>query len=185
MRAAYPRLSHRYYALKARWLGKEELEFWDRNAPLPESSDRRITWDEAQQTVLRAYGGFASEMATIAERFFQRSWIDAPTRPGKAPAPSRIRLCSVHLTLLNCQGKTCDVMTLAHEPATACISPCRHQLLMSQTPLTLAETASVFGEMLTSAPCSTAPQTAANARSCWRCRGHDQYGGAPDRLLQF
>lgn len=153
VRAAYPRLSHRYYALKAGWLGKDKLEFWDRNAPLPESSDRRIPWEEAQRTVLGAYGGFASEMASIAERFFRRSWIDAPTRPGKAPgAFAHPTVPSVHpYVLLNYQGKTRDVMTLAHELGHGVhqVLAADQGLLMSQTPLTLAETASVFGEMLT------------------------------------
>ena len=153
VRAAYPRLSHRYYALKARWLGKEKLEFWDRNAPLPESSDRRVPWDEARQTVLGAYGGFAPDMATIAERFFDKSWIDAPTRPGKAPgAFAHPTVPSVHpYVLLNYQGKTRDVMTLAHELGHGVhqVLAADQGLLMSQTPLTLAETASVFGEMLT------------------------------------
>jgi oligoendopeptidase F len=153
VRDAYPRLSHRYYALKARWLGKKQLEFWDRNAPLPDTIDRRIPWDEARETVLTAYGGFAPEMASIAGRFFDNSWIDAPTRPGKAPgAFSHPTVPSVHpYVLLNYQGKHRDVMTLAHE-----LGHGVHQtlaadqgLLMSHTPLTLAETASVFGEMLT------------------------------------
>ncbi|MGH6924342.1 MAG: M3 family oligoendopeptidase [Propylenella sp.] len=153
VREAYPRLSHRYYALKAGWLGKERLEFWDRNAPLPETIDRRIPWEEARETVLTAYGGFAAEMAKIAGRFFDKRWIDAPTRPGKAPgAFSHPTVPSVHpYVLLNYQGKHRDVMTLAHE-----LGHGVHQtlaadqgLLMSATPLTLAETASVFGEMLT------------------------------------
>ncbi len=153
VRDAYPRLSHRYYALKARWLGKTQLEFWDRNAPLPETIDRRIGWEEARDTVLTAYGGFAPEMADIAGRFFEEGWIDAPTRPGKAPgAFSHPTVPSAHpYVLLNYQGKPRDVMTLAHE-----LGHGVHQtlaadqgLLLSQTPLTLAETASVFGEMLT------------------------------------
>ncbi len=153
VRAAYPRLSHRYYALKARWLGKEQLEFWDRNAPLPESIDRRVSWDEARNTVLDAYGGFALDMAAIAARFFDKRWIDAPTRPGKAPgAFSHPTVPSVHpYVLLNYQGKTRDVMTLAHELGHGVhqVLAADQGLLMSQTPLTLAETASVFGEMLT------------------------------------
>jgi oligoendopeptidase F len=153
VRDAYPRLSHRYYALKARWLGKERLEFWDRNAPLPETIDRHIPWEEARETVLTAYGGFAPDMAAIAARFFANPWIDAPTRAGKAPgAFSHPTVPSVHpYVLLNYQGKPRDVMTLAHE-----LGHGVHQtlaagqgLLMSATPLTLAETASVFGEMLT------------------------------------
>jgi oligoendopeptidase F len=153
VRAAYPRLSHRYYALKARWLGKEKLEFWDRNAPLPEQSDRRVPWDEAKKTVLDAYGSFAEDMAAIAEGFFNRNWIDAPTRPGKAPgAFAHPTVPSVHpYVLLNYQGKTRDVMTLAHELGHGVhqVLAADQGLLMSQTPLTLAETASVFGEMLT------------------------------------
>ncbi len=153
VRNAYPRLSHRYYALKASWLGKERLEFWDRNAPLPETIDRRIPWGEAKETVLSAYGGFSPEMASIAGCFFEMGWIDAPTRPGKAPgAFSHPTVPSVHpYVLLNYQGKHRDVMTLAHE-----LGHGVHQtlaasqgFLMSHTPLTLAETASVFGEMLT------------------------------------
>jgi oligoendopeptidase F len=153
VRQAYPRLSHRYYALKARWLGKERLAHWDRNAPLPDAIDRKIGWEEARETVLSAYSGFAPEMASIAERFFDRSWIDAPTRPGKAPgAFSHPTVPSVHpYVLLNYQGKLRDVTTLAHELGHGVhqVLAARQGLLMSQTPLTLAETASVFGEMLT------------------------------------
>ncbi len=153
VRDAYPRISHRYYALKARWLGKDRLEFWDRNAPLPDSSDQRIGWEEARKTVLAAYGDFAPEMASIAERFFDRSWIDAPTRPGKAPgAFAHPTVPGVHpYVLLNYQGKARDVMTLAHELGHGVhqVLAADQGLLMSQTPLTLAETASVFGEMLT------------------------------------
>ncbi len=153
VRDAYPRLSHRYYALKARWLGKERLEFWDRNAPLPDTIDRRVRWEEAQETVLSAYADFAPEMAAIAKNFFDRNWIDAPTRPGKAPgAFAHPTVPSVHpYVLLNYQGKTRDVMTLAHELGHGVhqVLAADQGLLMSQTPLTLAETASVFGEMLT------------------------------------
>ncbi len=153
VRDAYPRISHRYYALKARWLGKDRLEFWDRNAPLPDSSDQRIAWEEARKTVLTAYGDFAPEMASIAGRFFDKNWIDAPTRPGKAPgAFAHPTVPSVHpYVLLNYQGKTRDVMTLAHELGHGVhqVLAADQGLLMSQTPLTLAETASVFGEMLT------------------------------------
>jgi oligoendopeptidase F len=153
VRAAYPRLSHRYYTLKARWLGKDRLEYWDRNAPLPETIDRRVPWEEARETVLSAYHAFAPEMAAIAGRFFERSWIDAPTRPGKAPgAFSHPTVPTVHpYVLLNYQGRMRDVMTLAHELGHGVhqILAADQGLLMSQTPLTLAETASVFGEMLT------------------------------------
>jgi oligoendopeptidase F len=151
--AAYPRLSHRYYALKARWFGKKRLPHWDRNAPLPAVASRTIGWSEAQATVLDAYGAFSPKMAAIAERFFKDRWIDAPVRPGKAPgAFSHPTVPSAHpYVLLNYQGRPRDVMTLAHE-----LGHGVHQVLaapkgalMAPTPLTLAETASVFGEMLT------------------------------------
>lgn len=151
--AAHPRLSHRYYALKAKWFGKEKLEFWDRNAPLPKVPQREISWSEARDTVLDAYAGFAPEMAAIARRFFDEGWIDAPARPGKAPgAFAHPTVPSAHpYVLVNYLGKPRDVMTLAHE-----LGHGVHQVLagpngalMAPTPLTLAETASVFGEMLT------------------------------------
>ena len=152
VREAYPRLSHRYYTLKARWLGKDRLEHWDRNAPL-ETLNRVVPWEEARQTVLSAYRGFAPEMARIAGRFFDAQWIDAPTRPGKAPgAFAHPTVPSVHpYVLLNYQGKARDVMTLAHELGHGVhqVLAADQGLLMSHTPLTLAETASVFGEMLT------------------------------------
>jgi oligoendopeptidase F len=153
VRAAYPRLSHRYYALKARWFGKEALDHWDRNAPLPKVEQRNYSWAEARATVLDAYRAFSPQMAEIAGRFFERNWIDAPIRPGKAPgAFSHPTVPSVHpYVLMNYLGKPRDVMTLAHE-----LGHGVHQVLaapngplMAPTPLTLAETASVFGEMLT------------------------------------
>jgi oligoendopeptidase F len=153
VRAAYPRLSHRYYAMKARWLGMERLNHWDRNAPLPDKPERVFTWKEAEQTVLSAYGQFAPEMAATAKQFFDKGWIDAPVREGKAQgAFSASTVPSVHpYVLMNYQGKPRDVMTLAHE-----LGHGVHQMLareqgalLAPTPLTLAETASVFGEMLT------------------------------------
>ena len=153
VRAAYPRLSHRYYALKARWFGKKQLPHWDRNAPLPNVPSRPIPWQEAKDTVLSAYRAFSPAMAEIAERFFSNRWIDASVRPGKVPgAFSHPTVPSWHpFILLNYQGKPRDVMTLAHE-----LGHGVHQVLaaprgalMAPTPLTLAETASVFGEMLT------------------------------------
>jgi oligoendopeptidase F len=153
VRAAYPRLSHRYYKLKAKWLGKDVLQHWDRNAPLPKAANRLIPWSEARDTVLSAYGSFSPRMADIARRFFDDRWIDAPTRAGKAPgAFAHPTVPSAHpYVLVNYQGKTRDVMTLAHE-----LGHGVHQVLagpngalMAPTPLTLAETASVFGEMLT------------------------------------
>ncbi len=151
--AAYPRLSHRYYAMKARWLGLDRLAHWDRNAPLPDKPERTIVWSEARTMVLDAYARFAPRMATIAGRFFDERWIDAPVRPGKTPgAFAHPTVPSAHpYVLLNYQGKARDVMTLAHE-----LGHGVHQVLaagqgplLSHTPLTLAETASVFGEMLT------------------------------------
>ncbi|HLB81332.1 MAG TPA: M3 family oligoendopeptidase [Dongiaceae bacterium] len=153
VKAAYPELSHRYYRLKARWFGRDRLDYWDRNAPLPWDEDRRVPWDEARDTVIDAYAAFSPELAALGRRFFARPWIDAGPRPGKAPgAFAHPTVPSAHpYILLNYHGKTRDVMTLAHE-----LGHGVHQLLagprghlMSDTPLTLAETASVFGEMLT------------------------------------
>ena len=151
--AGYPRLSHRYYALKAKWLGLEKLQHWDRNAPLPQDDDRAISWPEAKDRVLAAYGQFSPTLSEIAGKFFDRSWIDAALRPGKSGgAFAHPTVPSVHpYVLLNYHGRTRDVMTLAHE-----LGHGVHQMLAaaqgylrSGTPLTLAETASVFGEMLT------------------------------------
>ncbi|TMJ25188.1 MAG: M3 family oligoendopeptidase [Alphaproteobacteria bacterium] len=153
VRAAYPRLSHRYYALKARWFGKKRLAYWDRNAPLPKVPSRTIGWDDAKATVLTAYGAFSPDMAAIADRFFKNDWIDAPVRPGKSPgAFSHPTVPSAHpYVLLNFQGKPRDVMTLAHELGHGVhqVLAAPNGALMAPTPLTLAETASVFGEMLT------------------------------------
>ncbi|MFY9815340.1 MAG: M3 family oligoendopeptidase [Pseudolabrys sp.] len=153
VRAAYPKLSHRYYALKAKWFGKKRLPYWDRNAPLPKVAQRTIPWTDARATVLTAYGAFSPRMAEVADRFFVRNWIDAPVRPGKQPgAFAHPTVPSAHpYVLLNYMGRPRDVMTLAHE-----LGHGVHQVLaapngplMAPTPLTLAETASVFGEMLT------------------------------------
>jgi len=153
VRAAYPRLSHRYYALKAKWFGKKKLPHWDRNAPLPQVPTRTVGWTEARKTVITAYAAFSPKMAAIAERFFAERWIDAPVRPGKAPgAFAHPTTPSVHpYVLLNYQGKTRDVMTLAHELGHGVhqVLAAPNGALMAPTPLTLAETASVFGEMLT------------------------------------
>ena len=151
--AAYPRLSHRYYALKARWLGLGTLQVWDRNAPLPLEEPRTIPWTEARETVLAAYAGFDPRMAELARPFFDHGWIDAGVKAGKAPgAFAHPTVTDAHpYVLLNYLGKPRDVMTLAHE-----LGHGVHQRLavdqgelLSHTPLTLAETASVFGEMLT------------------------------------
>jgi oligoendopeptidase F len=153
VREAYPQLSHRYYRLKAGWFGVEALPFWDRNAPLPEDEDRLIPWPEAESIVLSAYRAFSSELAAIGGRFFAGRWIDAPVRPGKASgAFAHPTVPSAHpYLLLNYQGRVRDVMTLAHELGHGVhqVLAARQGYLMADTPLTLAETASVFGEMLT------------------------------------
>ncbi len=148
-----PRLSHRYYKLKAKWLGKDKLDYWDRGAPLPLTPSKNYSWSEARDLVLEAYNSFSPRMAEIASNFFDRNWIDAPVRPGKSPgAFSHPTVPSAHpYVLLNYQGKTRDVMTLAHELGHGVhqVLAARQGALMAPTPLTLAETASVFGEMLT------------------------------------
>ena len=153
VQAAYPRLSHRYYKMKARWFGKDKLNAWDRNAPLPTSDERIWDWDTAVSTVLDAYGRFSPELARVAEPFFNSGWIDAPTGNGKlSGAFAHPTVPSAHpYLMLNYLGRTRDIMTLAHE-----LGHGVHQRLaaaqgpiLSNTPLTLAETASVFGEMLT------------------------------------
>ena len=150
---SFPRISHRYYKMKAKWMGMDVLNHWDRNAPLPEGPQRTIQWSEAQRTVLDAYHGFSPKMADIAQQFFDRNWIDAPVRPGKSPgAFAHPTVPSSHpFILLNYQGKPRDVMTLAHELGHGVhqVLAAKQGALMASTPLTLAETASVFGEMLT------------------------------------
>jgi oligoendopeptidase F len=153
VRAAYPKLSHRYYRLKAGWFDRKKLPHWDRNAPLPFAATGSIAWPEAKSMVLSAYRTFSPDMAEIAERFFANRWIDAPVRPGKAPgAFSHPTTPSAHpYVLMNYQGKPRDVMTLAHELGHGVhqVLAATNGALMAPTPLTLAETASVFGEMLT------------------------------------
>ena len=150
---SFPRLSHRYYAMKAKWLGLPKLQHWDRNAPLPDQDDATIPWADATRRVLDSYAAFSPELASVGRRFFDKPWVDAALRPGKASgAFAHPTVPSAHPYLLvNYHGKTRDVMTLAHE-----LGHGVHQVLagdqgylMSSTPLTLAETASVFGEMLT------------------------------------
>jgi len=153
VKSAYPDTAHRYYKMKAKWFGKDTLEYWDRNAPLPKTEDRKIKWDEARDTVLDAYAGFTPAMAETAKPFFEQGWIDAPASPGKASgAFSHPTVPSAHpYILVNYLGSSRDVMTLAHE-----LGHGVHQVLAAHqgalqcgTALTLAETASVFGEMLT------------------------------------
>ncbi|MBY0431093.1 MAG: M3 family oligoendopeptidase, partial [Rhodospirillales bacterium] len=153
VKGAFSSLAHRYYRLKAKWFQVDRLNYWDRNAPLPDDDDRRFTWEEARDTVLSAYAAFSPDLAAIGRKFFDNPWIDAPVRPGKSPgAFAHPTVPSAHPYLLvNFLGKSRDVMTLAHE-----LGHGVHQVLaadqgqlMADTPLTLAETASVFGEMLT------------------------------------
>lgn len=153
VRDQYANLAHRYYALKAKWFGKEVLDYWDRNAPLPDDNAAQFQWDDARSLILDAYGAFEPSMAGVAERFFEESWIDSQPREGKdSGAFSHPVVPSAHpYILMNFHGKARDVMTLAHE-----LGHGVHQVLaadqgalMSDTPLTTAETASVFGEMLT------------------------------------
>ena len=150
---AYPEISHRYYELKRKWLCLEIMQVWDRNAPLPMESNKLVTWDEAQKVVMGAYTNFDSRMSDLITPFFNEGWIDAGVKPGKAPgAFAHPTVTDVHpYIMLNYLGKPRDVMTLAHE-----LGHGVHQVLassqgqmLSSTPLTLAETASVFGEMLT------------------------------------
>jgi oligoendopeptidase F len=150
---AFPRLSHRYFRLKAKWFGKEKLDYWDRNAPLPQDIDRKIPWSEAESRVLEAYRSFSPDLAEIGKRFFAERWIDAGVKPGKSSgAFSHPTVPSAHpYILMNYQGRVRDVMTLAHELGHGVhqVLSARQGYLMADTPLTLAETASVFGEMLT------------------------------------
>ncbi len=150
---SYPKLSHRYYELKRKWLGLDKMQVWDRNAPLPLEDNRIVGWDQAQSMVMDAYTAFDPRMGEIAAPFFSKGWIDAGVKPGKAPgAFAHPTVTDVHpYVMLNYLGKPRDVMTLAHE-----LGHGVHQVLaagqgemLSSTPLTLAETASVFGEMLT------------------------------------
>ncbi len=169
VRAAYPRLTHRYYRLKAKWFGKPALKFWDRNAPLPNVAAKIYPWAEARAAVLGAYGAFSPKMADIARRFFDKNWIDAKVRPGKSPgAFAHPTVPSAHpYVLLNFQGKPRDVMTLAHELGHGVHQSlaAHNGALMAPTPLTLAETASVFGEMLTFRALLAKTETAAERRA--------------------
>ena len=150
---AYPKLSHRYYELKRKWLGLDVMQVWDRNAPLPMEDPKMVNWAQAEETVMEAYTAFDPRMGELAKPFFTDGWIDAGVKPGKAPgAFAHPTVTNVHpYVMLNYLGKPRDVMTLAHE-----LGHGVHQVLaadqgemLSSTPLTLAETASVFGEMLT------------------------------------
>lgn len=141
----------RYYRLKAKLLGIDGLVDYDRYAPVGEVHGER-SFDEARRIVLDAYGDFAPRMAEVARRFFDERWIDAELRPGKrGGAFSASTVPSVHpYVLLNYTGNLRDVMTVAHELGHGVHQhlAAPHGLFEQDTPLTTAETASVFGEML-------------------------------------
>ena len=149
---AFPRLSHRYYALKAKALGKDALDYWDRNAPLDQAPPRRYEWAEAKELVLSSFAQLAPRFADIARRFFDQPWIDARPRPGKSSgAYSHPVVSDRHpFVFLNYMGERRDVLTLAHELGHAVHQSLAAPLgtLLADTPLTLAETASIFGEGL-------------------------------------
>jgi oligoendopeptidase F len=153
VRKSYPDLSHRYYKLKAKWFGKKQLDYWDRNAPVPGDDDRKYGWDESRELVLSSYAQFSPALAKCGKMFFDKPWIDAAVTPGKSPgAFAHPTVPSVHPYLLvNFQGRSRDVMTLAHELGHGVhqVFSAKQGALLCDTPLTLAETASVFGEQLT------------------------------------
>ena len=150
----YPKIAHRYYKIKAKWFKKKSLMYWDRNAPLPFQSQSVYSWKDAKKIVSDAYSNFDKRAGDIVNKFFDNSWIHAPVIAGKSPgAFAASTVPSAHpFILVNYQGKARDIATLAHE-----LGHGIHQYLAgrkqtyfnSSTPLTLAETASVFGEMLT------------------------------------
>lgn len=149
-----PTTAHRYYKLKAKVLGLDKLQHYDRNAPVfTDIAEKSFSWPEAQETVLNAYRDFSPEFYQIGKQFFDKHWIDAEPRSGKAQgAFAHPTTTDVHpYILLSFLGKTRDVMTIAHELGHGihmCLSA-PQGYLMAHSPLTFAETASVFGEMLT------------------------------------
>ena len=149
---AYPRVSHRYYALKAKALGKDALDYWDRNAPLGQEPQRRYTWDQAKAMVLDSFEALTPGFADKARRFFDQPWIDARPRPGKASGAYSHPVCADRhpYVFMNFMGERRDVLTLAHELGHAVHQTLAAPLgtLLSDTPLTMAETASIFGEGL-------------------------------------
>ena len=145
----YKNISHRYYKIKAKLFNQEKLNYWDRNAPYPDSPNKKINWSEAKDIVIRSYANFDKSFEDIVLLFFNNSWIDAELKSGKSPgAFAASTIPSIHPYILtNFHGKTRDVMTLAHELGHGCHQylSAKQGLLLSSTPLTLAETASVFG----------------------------------------
>lgn len=149
----YKNISHRFYKLKAKWLGVDKIEYWDRNAPLPFSADLHYSWDEAVQTVLNAYKEFSPELYETALPFFENAWIDVPPRDGKRSGAFAAGTSSVKhpYLLLNFVGKQNDVLTLAHELGHGCHMRLRQKNgdLNETSRMTSEEVASVFGEMIT------------------------------------
>ncbi|PVM93221.1 oligoendopeptidase F [Caulobacter radicis] len=149
---AYPRLSHRYYALKAKAMGRKTLDYWDRNAPLDATQPRTYPWSEAKDVVLESFQALAPKFADTAETFFAQPWIDARPRAGKqSGAYSHPVTADRHpYVFMNYMGERRDVLTLAHELGHAVHQTLCAPLgtLLADTPLTLAETASIFGEGL-------------------------------------
>lgn len=151
--ADFARLAHRYYSLKAGWLGLDKLQHWDRNAPLPGDEDRLIPWEDAKSIVRDAYTRFDPRLGALVSQFMDNDWIDVAPVPGKSSGAFAHPVTpDTHpYVLLNYHGRSRDVMTLAHELGHGAhqLLAARQGYLQSSTPLTLAETASVFGEMLT------------------------------------
>ena len=149
---AYEPVSHRYYRLKARVMGRDHLDHWDRNAPLDEAAPRMFAWDEAKGMVLESFEALAPKFADTARTFFAQPWIDARPRAGKqSGAYSHPVTAKRHpYVFLNYMGERRDVLTLAHELGHAVHQTLCAPLgtLLADTPLTLAETASIFGEGL-------------------------------------
>lgn len=153
VRSKYKDIAERFYKLKAKWLGKEKIQYWDRNAPLPFSDDNMYSWQESVDLVLKAYGEFSPKLQEVAKDFFTHNWIDVPPRQGKRSGAFAMPLPGdLHpYLLLNFVGKQNDVLTLAHELGHGCHMQLsiKEGDLNDNTPLTLAEVASVFAEMLT------------------------------------
>ncbi|WP_438852405.1 M3 family oligoendopeptidase [Brevundimonas nasdae] len=150
---AYPRLSHRYYALKAKAMGKTRLDHWDRNAPIETTAPRAFTWLQGREIVLDSFSDLGGDFAQRASGFFDKPWIDGRARAGKqSGAYAHPVTADRHpYVFLNWMGERRDVLTLAHE-----LGHGVHQTLaadqgtlLADTPLTLAETASIFAEGLT------------------------------------
>ncbi|MGN6423176.1 MAG: M3 family oligoendopeptidase [Asticcacaulis sp.] len=149
---SYATLSHRYYALKARIMGRKSLDFWDRNAPLTEDVQKQYSWDEAKTIVLNAFAQMGPEFVRRAQLFFDHAWIDAAPRPGKSSgAYAHPVTANRHpYVMLNFTGDRREVLTLAHELGHAVHQTLCQPLgsILADTPLTLAETASIFAEGL-------------------------------------